>query len=279
MPTFTRVTTCCICSVSIPSTGVYCRLNPCGCVTCPGCLLKKHSRRGARQLVCECKRTVKSHQIFKAETPSGESIVYPTNDTHPIDSLRSSEEAQLLQSYDGDGSIMILYCGVIQKRKTGRMNKFNVTETKHIVSLNPDTSSVFPASTHERLGAFFGRLHNMIIPPSTAPHGSIPTMKPRELLDHALDNPTLLMACIHGLATGLPKVQVDNIIRRDYQDYQSQFLSLVAAHDLIIRCSTSYPLHFQLAMGDQIQMQQVSKQFQRLLSAFRLPCDESQHGG
>ena len=113
------MTTCCVCSVSIPSTGTYCKLNPCGCDTCPGCLLKKHSLRGERQLVCECKKTVKSHQIFQAETPNRESIVYLTDVIHPLDSLRFSEEAQLLKNHVGDGSVGVLYCGAIKKERQG----------------------------------------------------------------------------------------------------------------------------------------------------------------
>ena len=132
-----------------------------------------------------------------------------------------------------------------------------VQPVSRVVSLVPGSGGDLPKETHEKLGDFFSWLHPLIIPPSTAPQGTIPKMKPRDLFDYALDNPTLLMACIHGLTTGWPRIRVDQIKKHDFQDYQSQFLALIAAHDLMIRCNTKYPLHFQLMLGDQIEMQHV----------------------
>ena len=141
---------------------------------------------------------------------AGSNVVYPQGDMHPIDKLRLSPEATTLRNYNGDGKIAILYCCVIEKKvdkKERRNDTIAVRPLSRVVSLVPDSvEDGMPKVTHEKLGDFFSWLHPLIIPPSTAPQGTIPKMKPRDLFDYALDNPTLLMSCIHGLATGWPRI-------------------------------------------------------------------------
>ena len=81
---------CDFCSKSISQEDKRCKLS-CGCVTCVGCLLKKHSLRGARQLVCpKCKCVVNSHRMFDGIDDAGSNVVYPQGDMHPIDKLQIS---------------------------------------------------------------------------------------------------------------------------------------------------------------------------------------------
>jgi hypothetical protein len=51
------------------------------------------------------------------------------------------------------------------------------------------------------------------------------------------------------------------------QDYQSQFLAIAAARDLLLRATVQNPCHLQLMIGDQMAMQPISQQICDLLSA------------
>ncbi len=54
------------------------------------------------------------------------------------------------------------------------------------------------------------------------------------------------------------------------QDYQSQFLAIAAAEELLLRATVRNPCHLQLMIGDQMAMQPISQQICDLLSALRI---------
>ena len=117
----------------------------------------------------------------------------------------------------------------------------------------------------------FSAIKTVIVPPSIMSKEQTNTLTPRGLLDHGLSNFTPLMAAFYGLATGEPKRELDKINNpKKFPDHQSQMLAVIAAHDIILRCSLSYPCQFQLMLSEQLEMQKVSKVFREMLSAFRL---------
>ena len=54
------------------------------------------------------------------------------------------------------------------------------------------------------------------------------------------------------------------------QDFQSQYLAVIATGDMMKRCTTRHPSHFQFMLANQLEMQQVKKLFRYVLSTFRL---------
>ena len=78
------------------------------------------------------------------------------------------------------------------------------------------------------------------------------------------------MAFLFGRATGKSERNLNKINARDQQDHQSQFLAVAAASDIILRCTHRYAGQFQLMIGNQLDMQSVSRLFRDILSAFRL---------
>jgi hypothetical protein len=48
--------------------------------------------------------------------------------------------------------------------------------------------------------------------------------------------------------------------------YQSRFFAISAAHDLLLRSTTNKPCHFQLMLGQQLQMVPLPRRIERLLS-------------
>ena len=96
MPTQTRICRCDFCSKSISQEDRRCKLS-CDCVTCVGCLLKKHSLRGARQLVypkCKCVVTFAQNASVSRYPikyyPESNVVYYPQGNIHPVDKLRIS---------------------------------------------------------------------------------------------------------------------------------------------------------------------------------------------
>jgi len=96
------------------------------------------------------------------------------------------------------------------------------------------------------------------------------TLSPWELFEHSIKQYTLLMACLFGLATGRSRPDLDNINNPDNPSYQWQHLDIYAACDIIIRCTSRYPMPFHLMFGDQLEMQPVSTVFRELLSLFHI---------
>jgi len=96
------------------------------------------------------------------------------------------------------------------------------------------------------------------------------TLSPWELFEHSIKQYTPLMTCLFGLATGRSRPDLDKINDHDNPSHQLQYLAIYAACDIIIRCTTRYPMPFHLMLGDQLEIQLVSTVFRELLSAFRI---------
>ena len=115
-------------------------------------------------------------------------------------------------------------------------------------------------------------IKSAIVTPSILPREDIPTFKPRELFIFRVEHfsPLFLLAAICGLTSKYSLPDIDRINSGEDQDHQSQYLAMVAAHDIILRATTTYPNHFQLMMSEQLVIQDVTKAFQELLSAWRI---------
>mmetsp|Transcript_29382 Transcript_29382/g.65895 ORF Transcript_29382/g.65895 Transcript_29382/m.65895 type:complete len:149 (+) Transcript_29382:706-1152(+) len=109
-----------------------------------------------------------------------------------------------------------------------------------------------------------------VVAPSVTPQAMVPTQTPREFFQHSLDNYTPMLALLFGLSTGNSRRDLRKIAGRDYQSHQSVYLAIAVAHDVLLRCSTGYPLHFQYVLHELLESQQVSNQFRDVLSAMRL---------
>lgn len=64
----------------------------------------------------------------------------------------------------------------------------------------------------KRLGEFFAMLNPYIIQPSITLYGETPTIMPRELFHHTINNITPLISSICGLATGRSERDLDKIM-------------------------------------------------------------------
>jgi hypothetical protein len=113
-------------------------------------------------------------------------------------------------------------------------------------------------------------IKSAIVTPSIVPREDIPTFKPRELFTFRVEHFSPLLAAICGLTSKYSLPDIDRINSGEDQDHQSQYLAMVAAHDIILRATTTYPNHFQLMMSEQLVIQDVTKAFQELLSAWRI---------
>ena len=92
-----------------------------------------------------------------------------------------------------------------------------------------------------------------------------------KLFEHGLVNYTPLTALLVGLALGQCERNLDKINdSANWPDYQSQYLAVIAARDIILRNSTHYPLFFQLMLADQLTVQHVSKACREFLSTYRV---------
>ena len=110
-----------------------------------------------------------------------------------------------------------------------------------------------------------------MIPPSLTLHDDVSTLSPRKLFEHGLVNYTPLMALLVGLALGQCERYLEKINdSANWPDYQSQYLAVIAARDIILRNSTHYPLFFQLMLADQLTVQHVSKACREFLSTYRV---------
>ena len=264
---------CSRCHNSIPFLAECARLSPCSCILCLKCLAALHGQRGSQPLRC-CDMKVSGHKIIGAERiPTDETVCYAR-----CGKSISDEELEREQPFDfllrkefnrfdnsaGDGMIGVLYCRMIE-RVNGQLTVIHKSTHLHRLyndALPPDYSS--------SIVRFFSFLHPHIIQPSVTPYSDIVKMTPHEFCMHAVKNYSPLLAALHGLATGVPFPVFDKITGKDYPDFQSVFLSIAAARDLILRCTNRYPQHLQLMIGDHLEMQSCSAVFKDVLSAFRL---------
>jgi len=81
------------------------------------------------------------------------------------------------------------------------------------------------------------------------------TFSPRKYFLNAVKYLTPLMAILFGLATGKSNRDLDKITDSGYQDYQSQYVAVSVASDLILR---RYPGQLQLMIGNLLDMQKIS---------------------
>ncbi|KAL7540626.1 hypothetical protein ACHAXR_010257 [Thalassiosira sp. AJA248-18] len=226
-------TVCSNCNENIPFLSKYAQLNPCRCNICLKYLASLNAQRGKQLLKC-CEMNVSSHQIVGAEQfPEGDPVPY---------------------NIQGQND-----------------NDFKINQPLDYLLKKEYNSFVESGSEDGMIAVLYcGMLERQSGRMNTTPHAKIVKLMPRELFDHAVQNCTPLMAALHGLATGEPERNLDKILGQDQADYQSQYLAIAAARDLILRCTNRYPHNLQLMIGDQMEMQSCSSLFKELLSAFRV---------
>lgn len=191
---------CSRCSEPIAYLSEYAILKPCGCSTCLKCLINSHAARGKSLLEC-CGLQVTDHQFIKAErVPSSPSIA------NKIQGEAMSEEyAKRFRPYQ-----FMMNSGY-DEFKTMEGDQTLAVGAIWIDSMSPRHCSLLHKSDDgisqqytDSLNEFFAFLHPLVVTPSITPYEKIPTQRPREFFDHAVDNYTPLMAVIYGLATGNP---------------------------------------------------------------------------
>ena len=268
---------CAECEEDIPRDAKYAELSPCGCVVCLVCLLDLHAKRGVSLLSC-CEQQVTSHQIYNNRLIDGDSVIYELEKktiddvtikkNHPLVHLKK-EKLDILKNtpLEDSAQISVLYFASLMKKP----DTTKVSATFSVTTLSQVGSNKVSLEDCDGLCRFFAIVKTIIIPSSITPRIDIPTMMPRRLFDYGVNNFTPLMALLYGLATGQPTRALDKISNPEmYQDYQSQYLAIIAAADMILRCTTQYPNHFQLMLGAQLEMQKVSTKFRDMLTAFRI---------
>ena len=146
-----------------------------------------------------------------------------------LNDLRSAEE----------GQISIIYFATIQKDAGGRSTRHI---SKALISC-VDNNGVSKQDC-EDICKVFSMIKSAIVTPSIVPREDIPTFKPRELFTFRVEHFSPLLAAICGLTSKYSLPDIDRINSGEDQDHQSQFLAMVAAHDIILRGTTTYPNHF-----------------------------------
>ncbi|EJK63705.1 hypothetical protein THAOC_15623 [Thalassiosira oceanica] len=282
---------CCRCWRRLASDEDHVVLGPCSCTICPSCLLKDHARRGADQLMCAgCGEAITSHRMIcparkdsQDDDDQEESVEYAPCDTGSTPSLQDVARrhlivtnglgAALFQSAvapgpaGGKGEIVLLLGLRLTKTDQTIQESFVTKEMSFI----PETSSkTLPDDTTDALCEFGAWLHPQVVATSVTPQALVSTLTPREFFQHSLDNYTPMLALLFGMSTGNSRRDLEKITCKDYQDHQSVYLATAVAHDVLLRCSTRYPLHFQHVIHELLESQQVSNHFRELFSAMRL---------
>ena len=177
----------------------------------------------------------------------------------------------------GACEVVLLY-GLRFAKEDGQ-EMFNSME-KCIVS---HTSQDSHDTIRRRMMDFGVFLHETITSPSVTPYSQMESLSPTEFLVKKVNNPSVLLAFLFGLATQKEKIDRRTVIRpikdsidqtRSQRDAamktQSQFFAIAAAADILLRSNSHMPCEFQLMLGRQIGIEKLSQSLRVLLSVTRL---------
>ena len=251
-----------------------------------GCLLSGHAQRGSSPLVCStCDSTIESHVLFDSRQQTGQGADYrtaPGSETIDERHLQTRRPFQLLlrqelsaienSGDDEPAEISVLYFARVTKEgKSGARWQDNVNISTVVKTFRRVGDGLpYDAEGCGKLCQFFAFLNPIIIPPSITPKNMTRTLEPRKFFEESISKYTPLMACLYGLATANASRPLELILQRDRPDYQSQYLAVLAAHDILLRANVKHPLNFQLMLGSELLRQGASRYFRDLLSSFRL---------
>jgi len=274
-------TACCFCGDAIPYLDPLTELRPCRCKAHPNCLLDAHASRGTSLLSCpQCGFDVESHQHFQGgRTPSSQAVV-PYNKSGCV----LSEAALKLLPFQllckkrkavEDGEIAqasVLFAASLTPSKDPE----KTLDVDYVSKIVVRTANGFSQATCDRICEFSAWLYPRITKLSLTTRKDVTTFAPRELLMHRTKQYTPLFALLFGLATGTEGPNLNKVLAKGvFQDFQSQYLAVCAAHDIVLRCTARYPLHFQRMMSHQLGQQPVSNMYHDILSAFRVSASHS----
>ena len=197
---------------------------------------------------CPChKIEVVGHQFHSSRRqPDRRKVVYKdpkvkehnsnTISTHlPMTCLyqEKKQEIEVMRCKEDEWIVLVLYAAKIIKLQ-GRTKKILV---QSCVKAFSDVGSSKPSDEYcDGMQEFFAFLQPNILTPSITPYTKIPTLIPMEFQEHAFANRTPLLSALFGLATGQSRVDKEKFLSRSFQDYQSQFLAVAVARDLLL-CS------------------------------------------
>ncbi|KAL7512471.1 hypothetical protein ACHAXN_009685 [Cyclotella atomus] len=230
--------TCTLCEVIIPAESEHIILRPCGCKTCTRCLIRAHADRGKCLLQC-CGAPVKSHKFVDPSQTTEENVV----------TVRTNED-------NISNEILIGLWYHISK----------VLLRKHNSPTDEDYAKA--------VNAFCAWVHPQIVHPSMNPYAQIPTMRPKEFFDHAVNNFTPLLAALYGLGTGKSERDINKITGDDQKDHQSQYMAMGFARDMILRCTSRYPLHAQQSISYVSDKKQCEAVIKHLLKEHHLGAND-----
>ena len=268
---------CCFCGEAVPFVGEHMKIKPCNCFAHPTCLLDAHARRGTALLGCpRCSVDVDAHvRCTSQRVPIAPAVPYGRGGSTPMGDEALQKFFPLQHMLRGkmpvitdtsfDSEFLLLYAAHVSSRE-GEDRFTTETVTKELAC--PSRRST--EDDCDRLCEFFAFLYPRVTIPSMTPRSELRTLRPRAFHDHVVRNYKPLIASLFGLATGRSRRDLAKINSGRHQDFQSQYLAVAAASDLLIRCTTRYPGLFQLMVGDQLDMQPVSSGLYNLLSAWRV---------
>ena len=206
-----------------------------------------HARRGA-QLLRFCGVKVSSHRIIGAERiPTDETVSFNVDEgetltdeqmqeQRPLDFLLEREYEEFNNS-SGEGMMAVLYCGMVERTREKTEVIYKSSHIKRFYNKPPSPEY------SESVATFFSFLGPQITLLSATPYSDMVKFSPPEFSKHAVANYTPLMAALYGLATSKGERELTKITGPDYPDFQSVYLAVAAARDLILRCSHKYPHH------------------------------------
>ena len=211
-------------------------------------MLKSSWRERLSCYSCPChKIEVVGHQFHSSRRqPDRRKVVYKdpkviehdsnTIGTHlPMTYLYQEKKQEIKEMWrkEEEGSVLVLYAAKIIKLQ-GRTKKILV---QSCVKAFSNVGSSKPSDDYcDGMQEFFAFLQPNILRPSITPYAKIPTLSPMEFHEHAFANRTPLLSALFCLATGQSQVDKEKFLSRSFQDYQSQFLAVAVARDLLL-CS------------------------------------------
>eukprot|EP00986_Skeletonema_menzelii_P002100 scaffold575_cov121-Skeletonema_menzelii.AAC.1 len=264
---------CCFCKESIPYSSECVELESCGCTSCTRCLLECHGKRGRTQPACPCGETICAHKFLSAmRVPEGGVINYKQEDEselrlrYPLEYVTTTMKEEF--GSIGDGGEMLCLWGVRFTKSGEKTTRSNVLK---IVTRRNSCVSSYTDSAIDELCRFSAWLSPSITAPSIVERKHLRTMSPRDFLEDAFEKYSPLMAVLFGLATAKSARDKDKILgTSNHPDYQSQYLAIAMAHDIIIRSNLTHPYRGQLMLNNIMEMERISNGNRDILSAVRI---------
>ena len=259
-------------------------LLPCGCVSCPRCIILRTINRSTTSQV-KCMNT--EHQetsIHKMNYFYSNRTKYTRSNKIDVKNTEISIEKDpvkhFLREFDSNESNMksTMCLNLVYARKSKSDGKLAVHS---VISVLDATHGFESQKDKNNLRTIFGLLHNPIMAQhkiDSIPQASYPRMTPAEFCEYCYEKDnSLLLKLIYALATGTlqfeppPKVLQTPCPRSQKTKTRlSNFLAVCVAKGMIERINSHTPGPFQLMIADTLSLVNAPNSIKNFLSKIRV---------